>query len=114
MDVEDSKFVTLLVEVEAILHEPTGYTIYIFKNLDDNGNYLYKYLMCTRYPNWEHRGLKLKEIGFVTYEPVVEGIDKWFDGFKLVPYNFSANKFINFISKPDNNKISNKYIMQIR
>lgn len=113
MDVEDSKFITLLTRVEAILHDPTGYTTYIFKNIDANVSFLYKYIMCTRYPNWEHRGLKIGEEGFLTYQPVVEGIDKWFDGYNLVPYKFSANRFINFINKPNAKTIDNKYIMQI-
>ena len=114
MGVEVSKFVTLLVKVEAILHEPTGYTTYIFKNLDESASFLYKYVMCTRYPNWEHRGLKIDEEGFLTYQPVNEGIDKWFDGYNLVPYKFSANRFINFINKPNEKLTDNKYIMQIR
>ena len=113
MDAETSKFVTLLTRVEAILHDPTGYTTYIFKNIDSNAPYLYKYVMCTRYPNWEHRGLKIHEEGFLTYEPVLEGIDKWFNGVELVPYKFSANRFINFISKPNTKNIDNNYIMQI-
>ena len=111
MGVEISRFITLLVKVEAILHDPTGYTTYIFKNIEEKTPYLYKYIMCTRYPNWEHRGLKLKEEGFLTYEPVIEGEDKWFDGLKMIPFKFSANRFINFISKPDENKIDNNFIM---
>lgn len=111
MGVEDSKFVTLIVKVEAILHESTGYTTYIFKNLDESASFLYKYVMCTRYPNWEHRGLKIDEEGFLTYQPVNEGIDKWFDGYNLVPYKFSANRFINFINKPNEKLTDNKYIM---
>lgn len=114
MDVEDSKFITLLTRVEAILHDSSGYTTYIFKNIDDKASFLYKYVMCTRYPNWEHRGLKIGEEGFLTYQPVNEGIDKWFDGYNLVPYKFSANRFINFISKPNEKIIDNKYIMQMR
>lgn len=111
MGAETSKFITLLVRVEAILHDPTGYTTYIFKNIESNTPYLYKYIMCTRYPNWEHRGLKINEEGFLTYEPVLEGIDKWFNGVELVPYKFSANRFINFISKPTIKNIDNNYIM---
>ena len=111
MGVEISRFITLLVKVEAILHDPTGYTTYIFKNIEEKTPYLYKYIMCTRYPNWEHRGLKLKEEGFLTYEPVLEGIDKWFNGVEMVPYKYSANRFISFVSKPEENKIDNNFIM---
>ena len=40
---------------------------------------------------------------------VQAGIDKWFDGSKMIPYKYSGGHFIKFIKKPDPKDY--KYIM---
>ena len=71
-----------------------GYTTYVFENLEPNPTFGYRYIMVTRFPNWDHRELELGEIGFLHYESVVAGVDKYWDGSKLVPYNYTNNIFM--------------------
>lgn len=68
--------------------------------------------MVTRWPNWQHRDLKLGEKGFLEYKEVQAGIDTWWDGEKFIPYNYSNIIFIKFIEeqKIDNSK---KNVIQI-
>lgn len=91
----------LLVKESDIL----GYVTYVFENLDDN-SFGHKYVMITRWPNWEHRILKANEIGYLTYNEVCAGKDEWWDGTKFIPYNFSNLIFIKFIEEKqiDNSK----------
>lgn len=57
--------------------------------------------MCVQFPNWEHRPLRLGEIGFLEYKEIRAGIDTWFDGSKMIPYNYNNIQFIKFIPKPE-------------
>lgn len=65
--------------------------------------------MCTRYPNWNHRIIELGEEGFLEFIEIRAGIDKWFNGNDMVPYNYNNIQFIKFIKKPI--KQSHEYIM---
>lgn len=65
--------------------------------------------MCIRYPNWDHKKLKLGDTGFVHCEEIRAGIDKWFNGKEMVPYNYNSVQFIKFVYKQDDE--DNKYIM---
>lgn len=81
-----------------------GYINYVFKNLD-NAPFGHTYIMTTRWYNWQHRELDIGEIGYLTYEEVQAGIDKWWDGEKFTPYNYNNLIFIKFIKeKADNSK----------
>ncbi len=90
---------TILAELIAY-EDDFGYINYIFLNLESTNMYN-KYILCTRYPNWQHRELKLGEIGFLTYREIDAGIDEWFDGTNFIPYRYSTVQFIKFIDKPE-------------
>ena len=81
---------------------PLGYTTYVFESLDDKQDQflLSKYLMCIRFPNWDHRNLELQEEGFLSYKINMEGVDKWFNGKEMVPYIYTNIQFLKFINKP--------------
>ena len=91
-----------VVAVEDLSH---GYIAYVFQYLNDDDIKRYggEYVICTRYPNWMHRNLKVEDVGFVEIETVRAGIDTWFDGEKQVPYRYNAKRFIKFIDKPSSN-----------
>lgn len=89
---------TALVELLAQETDGQNYTTYVFKVLD--GNRFTKYIMCTRWPNWDHRVLNNGEIGYLSYKEIIAGIDKWFDGTNFIPYKYSNIAFERFVSKP--------------
>lgn len=69
------------------------YTIYVFKNLDNN-----EYIMCTKLPNWDFNDISIGTSGFLTYENVVAG-DKYFNvkSQTFETYNYTKLYFKNFI-----------------
>ena len=77
-------------------YEPMGYITYVFENLDYE-NEENKYLMCVRFPNWEHCNLIEEEIGYVSIVYVEAGVDKWFDGRDFNYYNYTNYIFSKFV-----------------
>lgn len=100
----------MVVLAKLIASEPDslGYTTYVFKRLEDCAESS-KYIMCVRYPNWEHKKLKLGDIGFLHCEEIRAGVDKWFDGKQMVPYNYNTVQFIKFVYKPEDEEC--KYVL---
>lgn len=98
-----------LVKLIATKSDTMGYTTYVFECLDVEIRRQTKYLMMVRYPNWNEDTLFLGDIGYVHYEEIQAGIDKWWDGTKMVPYNYNAIQFIKFVLKEE--KEDHKYIM---
>ena len=86
-----------------------GYITYVFESLDEEIRKDTKYIMCTQFYNWDHRIVEIDEIGYLNYVELRAGIDKWFDGNKMIPYNYNMIQFIKFISKPK--KESYEFIM---
>ncbi len=86
-----------------------GYITYVFENLEEYMIKETKYIMCIRYPNWEHKDLELEEVGYLQFEEIRAGIDKWFDGEKMIPYRYNAIQFIKFVDKPEEKDY--KYVM---
>ena len=96
--------VTIKAKLIAKEHDFGGYTTYVFRNLEDS-SFGKKYIMCTRFKNWQHRNIDIGEIGFLTVKEVIEGVDKWFDGTNMIPYNYTNIIFIKFVEeKKDNSK----------
>lgn len=100
---------TLLTRLIAKEIDTLGYTTYVFECLDKEIINDTKYIMCTRYPNWNHRIINIGEVGYLNFSEILAGIDKWFDGEKMIPYNYNGIQFNKFVSKPKNE--DNKYIM---
>lgn len=86
-----------------------GYTTYVFEILDEEIRKITKYIMCTQFYNWDHRLVELDEIGYLNCIEIQAGIDKWFNGSTMIPYNYNMVQFIKFISKPK--KESHEFIM---
>lgn len=78
-----------------------GYITYVFKNLDNN-DLFDSYLMCTQFPNWQCRELQINDIGYVTVEEHIAGVDTFFDGKNFQKYGFTGIQFIKFIDEPIN------------
>ena len=95
--------ITVHCELLAKEHDLGGYTTYVFRNLD-NASFGHKYIMCTRWPRWEHRTIDIGEVGYLTYKEVIAGVDTWWDGSDFIPYNYTNIVFIKFVSKKDNSK----------
>ena len=93
--------ITIFCKLIAKEHDLYGYTTYVFENLEDS-SFGKKYVMVTRWPNWQHRNLELEETGYLTYKEVIAGEDTWFDGTKFIPYNYTNIIFIKFVKKEDN------------
>lgn len=100
--------VTILAELIASDQDNFGYVTYVFQRLEDV-NIESKYIMCTRYPNWEHRPVNLGEIGLLTFKENVAGCTTWFNGFENIPHKYDGIQFIKFIDLPK--KPDNEFIM---
>ena len=89
------------------------YVTYVFEVVEEEERKRLstKYIMCTRYPNWNHGTIDEGEVGYLDFEEVRAGIDKWFDGEKMVYYNYNNIQFNKFVPKSAKDK--HEYIMQI-
>lgn len=85
-----------------------GYITYVFECLEPNPPFGHKYLMMTRLPNWQVRDIDIGEIGYITYNEVVAGKDKWYcpETGQMIPYNYTNIYFVKFVKKVDNSKKS--------
>ena len=92
----------LLVKEQDLL----DYQTLVFENLEPNPPFGKHYIMCVRFPNWNHRDVEEGEIGFLTYNEVIAGRDGWYDSStgNIVPYNYSNLIFIKFVKEVDNSK----------
>lgn len=86
-----------------------GYITYVFENLEEEVIKKTKYIMCIRYPNWNHKDLELEEVGYLHFEEIRAGVNKWFDGKEMIPYRYNTIQFIKFVDKPE--KKDYEYIM---
>lgn len=100
---------TVLAKLVAEEEDIMKYVTYVFEVLDEEYRQKAKYIMCTRFPNWQCRKINIDDIGYLEVFEIRAGIDKWFDGSKMIPYNYNNIQFIKFIPKPTKDK--NKYII---
>jgi hypothetical protein len=96
---------TILAKLRAYERDYADYITYVFECLDKSVHDITPYVMCTRYPNWNHRDIQIDEIGYLNIEEVKGGVDTYYDGTKQVLYRYDAIRFIKFIELP---KIKNK------
>lgn len=75
-----------------------GYITYVFENLEENDPYE-KYIMCTRFPNWDTPFPDKYDEGFLQFREVIAGQDSWYDhsSNSYIPYKYTNFHFINFI-----------------
>lgn len=97
--------VTYLGEVVAI--QPGQYTVYVFKNLDENDNSLLRYISVTKLPNWNCQDLNVGDLGYVECDYVNAGDSYYQVNTQCIEsYNYTVCYLINFIKKQD--KINKK------
>lgn len=91
---------TVFAQLIAKYTDIAEYTTYVFQDLNEINNSEKRYIMCVRYPNWEHRKIDLGEIGFLTYMEVIAGVSTWYNGSRMIPYKYNNIQFMKFIEKP--------------
>ena len=99
---------TVLAQLVASDTDNLGYITYVFKRLDEL-NKDSQYIMCVRYPNWDHKRVNLGEKGYLSILEVKAGKDTWFNGKEMIPYKYSAIQFLKFINMPEN--LNQEYVM---
>lgn len=73
-----------------------GYTNYVFENLNFTG-IDDQFILCVRFPNWNHANVNILDEGYVTVRFVEAGIDQWYDGREFNTYNYTNCIFMKFI-----------------
>ena len=79
-----------------------GYIVYLFEIIGGQLPYD-KYIMCTRFPNWDCMTLKIGDVGYLKYREVIAGEDKWYDinSGQLIPYKYTGVHFLDFIPEKE-------------
>ncbi len=89
--------ITVRCKLEAKDTDPMGYTTYVFACKDGS------YVMCTRYPNWDHKDIAIGEDGFLEFQEIEAGKTYFCSRTKEERiYNYDKVQFIKFvpIAKP--------------
>ena len=98
---------TLTIHCELLVKEADimNYQTLVFKNLD-KAPFGCEYCMVTVWPNWESYIPKIGDIGYLTYDSVVGGVDTYYDrsSDSIVKYNFTNLVFNKFVKEQDNSK----------
>lgn len=91
---------TVLAKLVAKDKDCQQYITYVFECLEDWSKRQSPYIMCTQFPNWETKSINLGDVGYLEFMEIKAGIDKWFDGKNMIPYNYNMVQFIRFVEKP--------------
>ena len=96
---------TIKCKILAVENDTLGYQTIVCKNLDP-APFGHNYVMITRLPNWQSREVDIDEVGYITYNEVKAGEDKWFcpETGQYIPYNYTNIYFIKFVKEQDNSK----------
>ena len=98
--------ITIFGRLVASENDFMGYITYVFECLEPSPPFGHRYLMVTRLPNWQVRDIDIGEIGYITYNEVIAGKDKWYcpETGQMIPYNYTNIYFVKFVKKSDNSK----------
>lgn len=79
------------------------YKNYVFQNLDQAQDSLYRYITVTICPNWQiNEPINLNDVGFLEYEIAEAGEDYFHRECKETrQYEYTTNYFINFIKQKE-------------
>lgn len=96
---------TITIKAQLIEIRKSEYTVYVFANIDQPG----EYVMCTLLPNWEYGEVDKGQSGFLTYKVVVAG-EEWMcpKSYTYQKYKYSALYFDDFVPQThivDGNRI---------
>lgn len=112
MDAQNTRSLKIMTfsKLVDLAYDTNNYIIYVFLILDNDDikRFGTKYLMCTQYPNWDHRKLNIGEEGYLFCEEIIRGVTEWYDGQKFVPHNYDHFHFIKFIPKK---KTNNEFVI---
>lgn len=110
MDVKNMRnFDTVLAELVSEYRDLEGYITYVFEILDEINiqQMNARYIMCVRYPNWEHEYISIGDKGYLKIREVFAGVDEWFDGNSMQKYRYDDVIFYKFIKiKPSADNIT--------
>ena len=97
---------TIYGQLVACENDSFGYTTYVFKCLEEKIEFGHAYIMLTRLPNWNAKEIEIGDIGYVTFNNIVAGEDKWYcpETGQMIPYNYTNIYFIKFVKESDNSK----------
>ena len=86
------------------------YQTLVFQLLEKNCPFGHAYCMVTVFPNWESKIPEIGDSGFLEYDEVEGGVDKYYDRVNnsMEVYNFSNLIYKRFVKEVDN---SNKDII---
>ena len=98
---------TLTIHCKLLVKEVDlmDYQTLVFKNLD-KAPFGCEYCMVTVWPNWESYIPEVGDIGYLTYDSVIGGVDTYYDRTlaAIVKYNFTNLVFNKFVKEIDNSK----------
>ena len=98
---------TLTIHCELLVKEADimNYQTLVFRNLD-KAPFGCEYCMVTVWPNWESYIPEIGDIGYLTYDSVIAGVDTYYDRSidSIVKYNFTNLVFNKFVKEQDNSK----------
>ena len=98
---------TLTIHCELLVKEVDimNYQTLVFKNLDE-APFGCEYCMVTVWPNWESYIPEIGDIGYLTYDSVIAGVDTYYDRSidSIVKYNFTNLVFNKFVKEQYNSK----------
>lgn len=98
---------TIFCNVNEVKEEINGYTTYVMEVLESDEISLhgYKYVTCTKFPNWDDVKVSVGDKGYLNFRDIKEGIDLWYnstDG-EMIPYKYSFTQYIKFIPYKESN-----------
>lgn len=98
---------TIYAKLIAMLDD-CGYINYVFKDIEKE-----TLIMCTRYPNWNQKQIKLGDEGFLEYKEIIAGETTWYNSSNndRIPYKYDGLQFVKFIHKPDNINENTEYTL---
>jgi len=88
---------TFHVKLIAYLVDLYDYCTYVFENLDYK-DVDFKYIMCTKFPNWNTKEIKVGDIGYVLVRYITAG-DKYYNGQIFNTYNYTNVQFLKFVEE---------------
>lgn len=113
MDAQTTKTpkIMTLAKLVDFAEDLSNYINYVFQLLDkdDINRFNTKYLICTRYPNWDHKTLHIGDEGYLSCEEVLSGITEWYDGKKFIHHNYDHFHFIKFV--PLKEEVKNEIVL---
>lgn len=92
------------IKGQIVAIQPGHYTVYIVEDLDRESNDEFKYISCTKTPNWNYsEEIRVGDKGYLQCEFVDAGMSKFYSNEKqeFTAYKYTNCYFINFVKMRD-------------